>query len=139
VHTATDRNIEMYIPHYLITIIALVLWWHYCVKPAIEHERKRKREIRESEEKQREELEWYERMNQGRRARGEKEIWPWYEEPPWEKEFQIWKKSRSSRTVQEIVDKITELSAREAMDKRRRKAVTDLHEYWEKYISEKGK
>jgi hypothetical protein len=26
---------EMYIPHYLITIIALLLWWHYCVIPAI--------------------------------------------------------------------------------------------------------
>ena len=26
----------MVIPSYVITILALVLWWHYCAKPAIE-------------------------------------------------------------------------------------------------------
>jgi hypothetical protein len=32
----------MYIPHYLITIIALVLWWHYCVTPVIREYQERR-------------------------------------------------------------------------------------------------
>jgi|SRR6516165_6307947 hypothetical protein len=99
----------MHIPYYLLVMIALILWWHYCVKPAIEYERRRKWEIREYERKQREELEWYERYNRETKARnrewyekcdpealarweelnkewraqGKKEFWPWEQKEIW--------------------------------------------------------
>jgi len=36
----------MHIPYYLLVMIALILWWHYCVKPGIELERRYKYERR---------------------------------------------------------------------------------------------
>ena len=51
-------------------------------------------------------------MNLERRARGEKEIWPWYEEPKWMEAWRKGNKKRGRRDVKSIVEDFVEESKR---------------------------